>query len=67
VWGKAAQILTTATDHYAQVFAQGQQIVDTTQYSDGNAGLDALQDPNSAASKLSAWRQSSRIEQDVMT
>jgi hypothetical protein len=64
---KAAAILTTATDHYAQAFAQGQAIVGTTQYADGNAGLDALQDPNSAASKFSAWRQSSKIEQDVMT
>lgn len=64
---KAAQILTAATTHYAQVFAQGQQIVGTTQYPDGDAGLAALQDPNSAASKFSAWRQSSKVEQDVNT
>jgi hypothetical protein len=64
---KAAAVLNNAIDHYASEFATGRAIVGTTRYADANAGLAALDDPNSAASKFSAWRTSTRIEQDVTT
>jgi hypothetical protein len=63
----AAMILRTAVDHYARTFARGQAIVGTTQYPNATAGLAALENPNSAASRFAAWRKSTGIERDVST
>src|SRR5260370_18679232 len=52
---------------YVDPWHQGEQVLGTTQYADSNAGLAAMDDPNSAAAKFSAWRQSSNIERDVTT
>lgn len=59
--------LNAALAHYVDEWHQGQQILGTTQYADANAGLQAFSDPNSAASRFSAWRTSTEIEQDVTT
>jgi hypothetical protein len=59
--------LNAGLAHYVDAWHQGQQILGTTQYVDANAGLSAMDDPNSAASKFSAWRKTSGIEQDVNT
>ena len=59
--------LKTGLAHYVDTWHQGQQILGTTQYADGSAGLVAMEDPNSAAARFSAWRKSSGIEQDVTT
>jgi hypothetical protein len=57
--------LNNGLTHYVDTWHQGEQILGTTQYADANAGLAAMDDPNSAAAKFSAWRQSSNIETDV--
>ena len=59
--------LNNGLTHYVDTWHQGEQILGTTQYADANAGLVAMDDPNSAAAKFSAWRQSSSIEGDVTT
>jgi hypothetical protein len=59
--------LNAGLAHYVDTWHQGQQILGTTQYADANAGLNAMSDPNSAASKFSAWRKTSGIEQDINT
>lgn len=59
--------LNNGLTHYVDTWHQGEQILGTTQYADANAGLVAMDDPNSAAAKFSTWRQSSKIEQDVTT
>lgn len=59
--------LNSGLSYYVNTWHQGQQILGTTQYTDASAGLAAMSDPNSAASRFSAWRQSTKIEQDVST
>src|SRR5258708_20496535 len=59
--------LNNGLAHYVDTWHQGEQVLGTTQYADSNAGLAAMDDPNSAAAKFSAWRQSSNIERDVTT
>lgn len=59
--------LNNGLTHYVDTWHQGEQLLGTTQYADANAGLTAMDDPNSAAAKFSAWRQSSNIERDVTT
>jgi predicted 3-demethylubiquinone-9 3-methyltransferase (glyoxalase superfamily) len=53
---KVVAILSDNDKHYADIFKQGQNILGTTQYSDGQAGLTAMEDPNSAASQYSAYQ-----------
>lgn len=49
-------ILLASVNHYAGLLAQGQQALGTTQYPSAQAGLAAFSDPNSAASKFSAYQ-----------
>jgi hypothetical protein len=53
-----AKGLTDSTNFYQGLISQGQQILGTTPYPDAEAGLAALDDPNSMASKWSAFNQS---------
>jgi hypothetical protein len=64
---KARAALTAATEHYAAFLVQGQAAVGTTPYADSTAGLAAMNDSNSSASRFTAWRQSSNAEGDVST
>lgn len=61
----AYTILTASVAHYRQVFAQGRQVIGTTQYPDGQTGLAAMDDPTSAAARFRDWRASTKIEQDL--
>ena len=49
-------IFLGSVNHYASLLAQGQQILGTTQYPNAQAGLAAFSDPNSAASRFSAYQ-----------
>lgn len=49
-------ILLGSANHYASLLAQGRQALGTTQYPNSQAGLAAFSDPNSAASKFSAYQ-----------
>lgn len=53
---KMEAMLSASTDHYAQLLAQGKAILGTTQYTSTAQGTSALHDPNSPASKFSAFR-----------
>jgi hypothetical protein len=64
---RVSAILGRGLAHYVNTWNQGQQILGSTQYADGSAGVAAFNDPTSAASRFSAWRQSSGVEQDVAT
>lgn len=59
------QILTVSVDHYASLLSLGEQALGSTQYADANAGLAAFNDPNSAASRFSAYRKKSNPEGDL--
>ena len=54
--GKAAEILSANTEHYAQLLSQGKMILGTKQYSSGMDGLKALDDPNSSAFRFGQFR-----------
>lgn len=56
--------LTTSTDYYSQLLATGKQALGTIQYPNATAGLSALNDPNSAASKFSSFRTETCIKND---
>lgn len=58
-------ILNASIQHYQDLLTQGKSILGTTPYADGSAGLVAMNDPNSNASKFSAWRQTSKAETDL--
>ncbi len=62
---KVRRILTGSVDHYAQLFTQGKQALGTTQYASASAGLAAFKDKNSAASRFSRYRMTSKVERDV--
>ena len=51
--------------HYAAELAAGKEALGSTQYPNAYAGLAALKEPNSAASKFSAFRKHSNIENDL--
>lgn len=59
------QILTASVDHYTSLLSLGEQALGSTQYADAKAGLAALNDPNSAASRFSACRKKSNPEGDL--
>jgi hypothetical protein len=63
--GHVQQILTASVDHYANLLSLGEQALGSTQYADANAGLAAFNDPNSAASRFSAYRKKSNPEGDL--
>jgi hypothetical protein len=62
---KATQILSENTNYYAQLFATGKAALGTTQYADAFAGLDAFNDPNSAASKFGVFRTDTCLKNDI--
>jgi len=49
------QILTNSDNHFARLFSLGLQAAGTTQYANANAGLAAMSDPNSEASRFRAY------------
>lgn len=53
---KVVGILANSINHYKQLLSQGKSILGTTQYADANAGLTAMNDPNSAAVKFGAFK-----------
>ncbi|HZT16886.1 MAG TPA: hypothetical protein VFA19_13150 [Gaiellaceae bacterium] len=59
------QILTASVDHYANLLSLGEQALGSTQYANANTGLAAFNDPNSAASRFSAYRKKSNPEGDL--
>ena len=61
---KVIAALTASTDSYSQLLATGKQVLVTTQYPNATAGLSALNDPNSAASKFSSFRTETCIKND---
>lgn len=61
---KVAAILSASTDHYASLLNAGKAALGTTQYADANAGLKALNDPNSAASRLGLFRTNTCLKND---
>lgn len=53
---RVALLLDRATTRYANALATGQVALGKTQYASASAGLAALNDPNSAASRFSEWQ-----------
>lgn len=60
-----SKVLTDELNHFNAQFAAGKAALGTEKYPNATAGLDAFNDPNSGASRFSAWRQSSKTEQDA--
>lgn len=58
-------ILLESVAHYEAEFAAGKEALGSTQYPNAYAGLAALKEPNSAASKFSTFRKHSNIENDL--
>jgi hypothetical protein len=62
---KIRGILMASINHYAALLAEGERILGSTQYANATAGLDAFSDPDSAASRFSAYRKSPNPENDL--
>lgn len=52
---------------YTTIYQDGKTALGTTQYSDANAGLAALSNPNSAASRFSAWHRTFLAQQGSLS
>lgn len=61
---KVVAILSASTDHYVSLLSAGKTALGTTQYADANAGLKALNDSNSAASRLGLFRTNTCLKND---
>ncbi len=61
---KVVATLSASTDYYIQLLATGKEALGSTQYPNATAGLSALQDQSSAASKFSAFRTNTCIKND---
>lgn len=61
---KVLAALTASTDYYSQLLATGKQLLGATQYPNATAGLAALNDPNSSASKFGSFRTETCIKND---
>ncbi len=61
---KVEATLVASTDYYSQLFAIGKNTLGSTQYPNATAGLSALQDQNSAASKFGAFRTNTCLKND---
>lgn len=61
---KVIATLTASTDYYSQLLATGKQTLGTTKYPNATAGLSALNDPGSAASKFGSFRTETCIKND---
>lgn len=62
---KISSILTASVDHYQHLLTLGEQVLGSTQYSSAIAGDNAFNDPNSAASRFSAYRKNPDPESDL--
>jgi len=65
---QAAQVvamLNGSIQHFRGLFAAGEQALGSVRYPDAQAGLAAMDDPNSAASRFSEWRQRSGVDRDA--
>lgn len=62
---KIRAILTASVSHYQHLLALGQQALGGVQYANATAGLNAFSDPNSAASRFSAYRKNPNPESDL--
>jgi len=62
---KIGAILTASVTHYQHLLALGQQALGGVQYANATAGLNAFNDPNSAASRFSAYRKNPNPESDL--
>jgi hypothetical protein len=62
---KISAILTSSVDHYQHLLTLGEQVLGTTQYPSAIAGDNAFNDPNSAASRFSAYRKNPNPENDL--
>ena len=62
---KVNVILTANVDHFAHLLTLGELILGSTQYPSASAGLAAFSDPNSAASRFSAYRKQQNPEGDL--
>jgi hypothetical protein len=61
---KVAAILSASTNHYASLLSAGKVALGTTQYADANAGLNALNDPDSNARQLGSFRRNTCLKND---
>jgi predicted 3-demethylubiquinone-9 3-methyltransferase (glyoxalase superfamily) len=57
-------ILKASSRYYSELFDNGKAILGTKQYTDENAGLEAMNDPSSAAVRFGAFRTSNCIKND---
>jgi hypothetical protein len=62
---KIRAILTASVSHYQHLLTLGQQALSGVQYANSTAGLNAFSDPNSAASRFSAYRKNPNPESDL--
>jgi len=58
-------VLTASVDHYLHLLRLGEQALGETQYASAMEGLEAFEDPNSAASRFSDYRKRYRPETDL--
>lgn len=58
-------LLTNATDGYVSLFANGRQILGTTQYANSQDGLQAFSDPNSAAVRFGTFRTNNCMKSNI--
>lgn len=61
----ARRVLSANVDHYEQLLSEGEQILGATPYPDAQAGLAAMSDPGSPASRFRDYRQHPNPEQDL--
>jgi hypothetical protein len=61
----AYKVLEAGISHYRDLLRRGQSIVGDEQYPDGMAGLNAMDDPTSAAARFRDYRQSPDPERDL--
>lgn len=62
---KVRAILLGSLNHYEHLLHTGERALGNTQYATSMQGVDAFSDPDSAASRFSAWRQKSNAESDL--
>ncbi len=62
---KVSAILSVSMDHYVALLSAGKMAKGSTQYSSATEGTAALSDPNSSASKISAFRNSTCLQNDM--
>lgn len=61
----AFAVLTANIAHYRSVFGRGQAVIGRTRYANGEEGLTAMEDPNSAAARFRDYRKNPNPELDL--